>query len=488
MIAGTRGQARRWGLLGAALALAPSGAGAQSLDIAPSYDPSLADQYPFARLNDIVPADTEARQAFARNLAFDATIYGTAAVLEYRQLYQQAVDRSDPQFTGFNAFAHGRALAAPGYKAFKTPNADTLYSNAWLDLRDGPVLFDVPDTGGRYFAANFLDIYGNATNISARTHGTSGGRYLVATTDWKGDVPEGATLFRVTTAFTWIRLRVLVQEKKDDLQVANALQDKFRLTPMNPPSLSANFPDGYDQSASGFMRVLDFVLRTCGHPMREDALVSRFRSIGIAGHSRFDDILADQSLRTGIDQGFAEARKVIDASMGQNGKRLGAWSQPTDIGRYGFNYLYRSAVTTLGTGANVIEENHPFTSFVDSAGAHLDGSLGDYRLVLSPPPPARFFWSVTVYDAATRELYPNALGRYMVGDRTPGLKRGKDGSVTILFSHRPDALGKSPNILPVPAAPFYVAIRAQGPEPAFSNGEWRPAAIEKIPGVLDRRK
>ena len=45
-----------------------------------------------------------------------------------------------------------------------------------------------------YFTANFLDMFGNATNISARIQGTRGGRYLLATTDWEGKVPPGATV------------------------------------------------------------------------------------------------------------------------------------------------------------------------------------------------------------------------------------------------------------------------------------------------------
>ena len=476
-----------WAAFAGTVALSPCTIGAQEVAgpvparggqvISPAYDPTLADQHQFARLPDSLPAKPEARQALARALAFDATVYGTVAVLEYRQIFQQAVDRNDPQFTGFNTFAHGRSLAGPGYRPFKTPNADTLYSNAYLDLRDGPVLFEVPDTAGRYFTANFLDIYGNSSNISARLHGTGGGRYLIATTDWKGEVPSGVTLFRVTTPIAWILLRVLVHSP-EDLATANALQDRFRLAPTASSTTPAPWPDGRDESALGFMRIVDFILRTCGHPLREDALVYRYQAIGISGARPFDDVMADAALRAGVEEGFAEAQRVIAASMGQKGRLRGVWSEPVDVGRYGFNYLYRAATNTLGTGANVVDENHPFTTFIDADGEGLDGSRADYRLVLAPPPPVRYFWSVTVYDAATKELHPNALGRYLVNDRTPGLKRGKDGSVTILFSSRP-AGRRSANSLPVPAGPFYVVIRAQGPDEAIHSGQWRPGAIEK---------
>lgn len=463
-------------LLAMSLPVASPGA-----EIARAYDPGLADQFQSARIEEILPQDPEARRTFARSLAFDATLYGTAAVLEYRQLYALAVDRSDPQYVGFNTFSHGRTLAGPGYKPFKTPNADTLYSNAWLDLRNGPVVFEVPDTAGRYFTANFLDIHGNASNISARTHGFNGGRFLIATTDWQGEVPEGTTLFRVTTPFTWILLRVLVQQSGDDVRTANALQDRFRLYPVGHRTAAATFPDGRDASAAGFMRILDFVLRNCGHPKSEEALLHRFRSIGIAGKRTIDQVLTDAPMQAGIEQGFTEAQELIRVSMNQNGQRVGGWSEPVDVGRYGFNYLYRAVINTRGAGANVVEENHPFSTFVDADGERLDGARGDYRLVLSPPPPARFFWSVTVYDSATRELVPNPLARYLISDRTPGLKRGKDGSVAILLSQRLHGHAKGANLLPVPAGPFHVIIRAQGPDAAITNGEWRPPAIQKMP-------
>lgn len=447
---------------------------------APAYDPTLADQFQSARLEDMLPTNPEARQALARARAFDATIYGTAAVLEYRQMFNQAVDKGNPLHVGFNAFAHGRALAGPGYKPFKTPNADTLYSNAWLDLRNGPVLFEVPDTAGRYFTANFLDIHGNASNISARTHGFKGGRFLIATTDWRGEAPQGTTLFRVSTPFTWVLLRLLVEPSAKDLGTAQALQDRFRLEPVAGPAPATDFPNGQDFSAAGFMRILDFLLRTCGHPVGEQALVHGFHPIGVAGRRTIAEALADAVTKAGIEQGFADAQGVVQASLNQTGSRLDGWTDPVDVGRYGSNYLYRAVINTRGTGANVIDENHPFSTFTDADGERLDGKKSDYRLVLAPPPPARFFWSVTVYDTATRELVHNALGRYLIGDRTPGLKRAKEGSVTIVFSHNLRRHPKGANLLPIPDGPFNVVIRAQGPDHAITNGLWRPPPIRKV--------
>lgn len=457
----------------------PSGAAIYPTDGAHTYRPELADQFQWSRLEDSIPADAAAREIWAKNLAYDATIYGTVPVLTYRQMFDQAVDKHSSGYVGFNLFAHGRELAGPGYKPFKSPNADTLYSNAYLDLRDGPVFFDVPDTSGRYFTANFLDMFGNASNISARTHGMKGGRYLIATGDWQGEVPQGVQLFRVTSPFMWILLRVLVHNPADALK-ANKLQDRFILTPSRLPSAHAAFPDGRDQSAGGFLRILDFMLRENGHPEREQGFVHNLRGIGIAGPSKIDEVLSDAPSRAGVEQGYRDAQQVINASIAQNGRRIGHWSEPLDIGRFGFNYLYRATVNTLGTGANVTDENYPFTTFEDAQGQRLDGNKGVYELRLSPPPPVRYFWSVTVYDLATRALYPNSENKYIVNDRTPGLIWGKDGSVSIRFQSAPVKGKAKANWIPVPNGPFYVSIRAQGPKEAILNQSWRPSAIERI--------
>lgn len=465
------------------IAAGTAGAAANETTVAPMYQPETADQFPWPRLPDTVPADVEARRLWARSLAFDATLYGTVSVLQYRQMYEQAIDRRHAGYTGFNAFAHDRRLAEPGYAPFKSPNADTLYSNAWLDLSQGPVVLEVPDTAGRYYTANFLDMYGNATNISARTHGTKGGRYLIVPANWQGTVPPGVQPFRVTTPYVWILLRILVSDAADT-GTANALQDRFRLTaPDATGAAMRDWPDGRFTDAVGFFRILDCVLRTNGHPAQEQALVYRYRGIGIAAAEPYDRVIVDEAIRAGLEAGHAEARRVIEKSIGQNGRPVGAWMEPVNIGRYGFNYLYRASVNTLGTGANVTDENYPFTTFRDGDGEPLDGSRGDYELVLAPPPPARFFWSVTVYDAGTRELVPNRARKYLVNDRTPGLVRGRDGSVTIRLKAWPESAEVPANGLPIPSGPFYLAIRAQGPQADLLEGRWRPPAVRRIEGT-----
>ncbi|GAB7555357.1 DUF1254 domain-containing protein [Novosphingobium sp. 11B] len=453
-----------------------------SLPSRPSYDPDSADQFQWNQLPDVLPASPAERETWAHALGLDAAVYGGLAVAQYWQMYAQGVDAKDPDYTGFNRFHHERRLAYPGYKAFKTPNVDTLYSNAWLDLTAGPVRVTVPPMdAGRYFAFNLLDAYGNASNISTRIQGNGGGTYLIATTDWRGDVPPGTTLFRVTTPYVWVLLRIKANDAADARRVAK-LQDAFKLTPTAAHDGPApQFPDAADRSAFGYFRMLDFILRANGHPRSEDALVYRWHGIGLAEPKSLDAALADPAIRRGLETGHADAMKVIADSVTQAGLHLDHWRSPYDAGRMGWNYLERTGLM-IATGANVPTENYAFVTYVDADGDPLDGSKYTYELVQTPPP-AKYYRSYTPYLRENRELIPNTAAKYIINDRTPGLKREGSGRLrAVLSAVRPKGVAAA-NWLPVSAAPFVLAIRSQGPDKALLDGTWTPAPIRKLQPV-----
>ena len=440
------------------------------------YQAHRADQFLDSLGEDTVPQDDRARHIFARALGYDAAVFGRVAILTYRQMYDQAIDSRSPSYVGFNTFSHDRDLAQPGYAPFRSPNADTLYSNAYLDLSDGPVLLTVPATNGRYYTVNFLDLFANATNISARTHGMGGGKYLIATTEWGGEVPEGVTLFRVTQPYMWILMRIEAQ-RESELADARRLQDRFVLAATADEAHRAKVypPPAELDDPRSFLQVLDWIVDNAGIRETEVALMHRFRNIGVGGPRRIDEVLEDAVMAQGLAEGLADANTVIDSSITQTGVDHGGWRDVTDIGRFGYNYLYRALLNTLGTGGNVRLENYAFTAFSDEDGDIFDGSEHDYVLHLPSVPPSDFFWSVTVYDFHTRELVPNKEKKYVVGGGSPGLRINDDGSVTLMFSRQ----GRGPNVLPVPDGPFYLGLRAQGPTRAMLNQEWRPTSVQK---------
>ena len=426
--------------------------------------------------DDLLPKDEKSRNEVLKSAAFDATIYGMSAYLQYEQMYRQVFDRTSPNFTGFNRFAHERTLAGPGYATFKVPNSDTLYSTAWIDLSEGPVEITIPPTSLKYFTLNIFDIFGNPSNLSNRTIGFKGGRFLLVPPGWHGSPPPGTTVYRAATVQLWVLMRAFAQTDKE-VAYARHFQDSVTITPPTASATQASAdiaPPAPAPGAKGFLRVLDYILRTNGCQLGEDALVSRFRPLGVLGDRSADPSTLDATSRAAIESGYTSAVAVIAASKSQLGVSTGTGWMKVNKGEYGFNYLRRSVTNTAGLGANVREENASYTTFSDANGKPLDGATANYTLRLQTPPPVNAFWSVTLYDAKSFALHPNSINRYLVSDRTAGLKVAPDGSISIQIQHAPSRSG---NWLPAPTGPFFIVLRAYSPKPAMLGGGWLPPGI-----------
>jgi hypothetical protein len=128
------------------------------------------------------------------------------------------------------------------------------------------------------------------------------------------------------------------------------------------------------------------------------------------------------------------------------------------------SYLARALTARGGLwGNHGYEAAYPMT-YTDADGDQLDGR-NRYTLTFDQDPPVDAFWSITMYDLPDFYLVANPIGRYSIGDRTPGLRRGADGSLTIVIQHEPPA--DTSNWLPAPAAPFRPVMRLYQPRPAI---------------------
>lgn len=426
---------------------------------------------------DLMPRDAKSRAEILRTAAFDATIYGTSAYLQYQQMYRQVFDPTSSNYTGFNRFSHERNLAGPDYATFKVPNTDTLYSTAWINLSNGPVEIDIPPTDLKYFTLNIFDIFGNPSNLSNRTIGFKGGRFLLVPPGWKGSPKPGLTVYHAATVHLWILMRAFAQSPREVVK-AREFQDAVKIVPPAAPtgrSDAAPTPPAPGDGAAGFLRVLDYVLRTDGCQPGEQALVSRFWPLGVLTDKPFDFAALSPNDVAAIEDGYNAAKTLLTDSKSQLGVSTGTGWMKVNKGEYGYDYVRRSVTNTAGLGANVREENASYTTFADANGKPLDGATSDYLLHLKTPPPVNAFWSVTLYDAKTFALYPNSQNRYLISDRTQGLKVRPDGSIDIHLQHDPSRDG---NWLPAPAGPFFVVIRAYSPKPPMLKGEWLPPPIE----------
>ena len=377
-----------------------------------------------------------------------------------------------------DVFFHRRALSGPADRWVTTPNNDTLYSSAWLDLANGPVLLSLPDFGQRYWSMALMSMTtDNFAVIGRNLPPGPGGKVLIAGPNAGAIEANGALLVRSPTRWVWALGRILV-DGPADLPAVYKLQDAMRLTPTGRPPSSPVLPappkpdDGAD-----FFRQLAEILAENPPPEADRPMLDRLAGIGLVPGKAFDAGDWSESQRAALQQGFLDGR---DAVKGRGGLQLGqvvdGWSYPpAAIGVFGTDYGLRALVALGGLAALPPSEAVYLTHV-----APADGSK-NWRLTFPPGrwPPAGAFWSLSMYERTPEgRLFftANSIDRYAIGDRTAGLKPNPDGSLQLLIGTQAPA-GREGNWLPAPSGPFVITLRVYLPTPALAQG-WRVPALK----------
>ncbi len=388
-----------------------------------------------------------------------------------------------------NHIFHAREFPDHTFTDVVSPNADTLYSFAWLDLSDSPVVFSLPDTGDRYYVMQFLDAWTNDfASLGSRTTGNRAGTFLITGPAWKGDVPHGMTQVEAPTNMVWILGRTQTNGK-DDYAAVHAIQDKYSARPLVEVSLPAVTPDTDNASPLEKVERLDAAsffselnrLMVNNPPTDADALLlDNLAALSIGPGREFDMAKMPPNVMDAIEKGTAAglaAIREVDAST--LSRRMNGWTiLPESVGHYGTNYLLRAFIARFGLGANLPEDAVYPTISADADGAHLNGQ-NRYIIRFAPGqlPPVNAFWSISMYNDQQR-FVDNPLGRYAIGDRDP-LTADADGGLTLYVQHDSPGADREANWLPAPAGEFNLIMRLYWPKPAILNGTWPMPGLEK---------
>lgn len=350
-----------------------------------------------------------------------------------------------------NQFTHTHRRLGPEDREVVSPNNDTVYSNAWLDLSGGPVIIESPDMGDRYWTLGLLDAWTNPfAYVGRRTTGNRPQRTLVHGPGWRGVVPPDITsTIAAPGDDVWLIGRHLVEDDGEDAARVRASQSAMRLVRL----------DGTDAA----MRVDTWM------DGRDARIPSAALYLSIVGAA-----LRRNPPLPGEQLAWPPAAADLEASLPAVYERLRTGNQPHGLGggwaipvmvrtHWGDDYLTRARIARNFIGALGVEEAMYPTAEVDARGEPLDGSKR-YELRFAPGRGLKVdaFWSLTMYRRSDCLFVANPIHRYSIGDRTPGLRHEADGSLAIRL--QAEDPGPGINWLPAPGGElFYVVLRLYQP-------------------------
>jgi hypothetical protein len=142
-------------------------------------------------------------------------------------------------------------------------------------------------------------------------------------------------------------------------------------------------------------------------------------------------------------------------------------------------YVTRAMAARAGLWGNHGYEADYAFAWTDADGQPLDGA-NRYELRLEQLPPVDAFWSLTMYDVPDFYLVANPIDRYSIGDRTPGLRTGPDGSLTLYLQADSPGPDKEANWLPTPAGAFRPILRMYQPRQPILDGSYALPPVRRV--------
>lgn len=154
--------------------------------------------------------------------------------LRWSWVTQPKPEVSTTPYAPLNHFHHVWTLADATYRDGGSPNNDTLYSMAWVDVRQEPVILSHPGMGERYFTFELASLDSdNFAYVGKRTTGGRAGSFAITGPDWVGALPDGVEALEPSrTGSVLILGRTQVDDPQDALEV-NRLQDRYTLIPLS---------------------------------------------------------------------------------------------------------------------------------------------------------------------------------------------------------------------------------------------------------------
>lgn len=431
------------------------------------------------------------------SLAEEAYTYCFPLVLT-EMTKQQITNVEAPMETGYapiNQFGHKTSFPDPAFHEVVRPNLDTLYSSAFLDVSEEPIVLSLPEMEGRYYLMPMLDAWSEVfASPGTRTNGGHAEQYLIASQDWDGEVPEGMTKLEAPTDTVWIIGRTMANGN-DDLPAAVAAQQGYQLVPLSKwgteyvpekntvdSSLKVGAPKNLvlEMSIDTYFNLANELMIANPPHDSDTELLERIAKIGVGPGLEFSSAQYSETIQESLAQMSEKLTKQwMELDYSEYERVDDNWTYSLLRGNFDNNYLYRAYIALAAFGTNVPEDAIYPNSYVDASGDKLHGE-NQYRIHFEKEqlPPAQAFWSLTAYDT-DGFLADNPDKKYAVKS-TDDLYYNADGSLDIYIQNEKPEGEQGKNWLPGNKTEFTLHMRVYWPIDEALKGNWDIPPLEKV--------
>ena len=179
-------------------------------------------------------------------LATDAYIYGYPLVtMDMTRRVMTNVATTQGNRGPMGQFVKARNYPNASFRDVTAPNADTLYTTAWIDVGAEPWVLSIPDMKHRYYLMPMLDGWTNVFQVPGkRTTGTGAQTYAVTGPGWNGALPAGVKEYKAPTNMVWILGRIYCTGRPEDYKAVHEVQDQCKLVPLRAYGKPYTPPEG----------------------------------------------------------------------------------------------------------------------------------------------------------------------------------------------------------------------------------------------------
>lgn len=437
-------------------------------------------------------------------LGVEAYIYGYPLVtMEMTRRVMTNVREPEGSHAPMGQFVRMRTYPDASFRAVTAPNADTLYTTAWIDVGKEPWILNLPDAQGRYYLFPMLDGWTDVFQVPGkRTTGTGAQKYAITGPGWKGKLPGGVVEYKSPTSIVWLLGRIYCTGTPEDYDAVHKLQDEISLVPLSSYGKPYTPPEGEVDpavdmktavreqvnrlSVDDYFNLLAKLMKDNPPAAADKPMLEKMAEIGIVPGQPFDSDKLGPVAKEAFSEVPSIAQEKImlwlkEGIIAGDSKLEHGWLFTTKTGVYGTNYIQRALITAIGLGANRPQD----AVYPTSEGPNvLESYNGAKKYVMhfdkGELPPAEGFWSLTMYDK-DYFFVDNPLNRYSISARQ-NLKANDDGSVDLYIQHDSPGADKESNWLPAPADKFILMMRLYWPKetpPSILDGSWKIPAVTK---------